>query len=307
MTHYDNPYRLFLPQSTPSKHRVFAITRDLEHGWDQLTAIASFNNRWEAVRLADALNELLAGAGLAEEFLTEALHDAPGPVRSEVQRVAEALRTETIETENPYLDALVRPSICGVMRFPLGPETQVAPATAADEDEDAAYDDYWGWITPRTAETLRTAGVVLSDDVVHDDLGGDRCLPDQLQGQGKQFRRRFAKRVDALVDDLRRGESPRPRCIAEEIALWMMLDDAEGMIGEPEIAPAGIEDLPASAHDFSFDDLRELLYQDHDFHYYFEPIGKETPLSTPITELFEPFLNPPPRNARRPSSTGLGS
>lgn len=306
MTHRDNPYRLFLPQSTPSKHRVFAITRDHDQGWDQLTAIASFNNRWEAVRLADALNELLAGAGLAGEFLTEALNGAPGPVRKEVQRVADAVRAERIETENPYLDALVRPSICGVMRFPLGPEVE-SIAAPTDEDEDAVYDDYWGWITPRTAETLRTAGVVLSDELVHEDLGGDNRLPERLHGQGRQFRRRFAKRVDALVDDIRRGESPQPRCIAEEIALWMMLEDAEWMTEEPEMAPAGIEDLPASTHDFMFEDLRESLYQDHDFHYYLAPIGKETPLPTPLTELFEPFLNPPPRKTRRPSSTELGS
>lgn len=95
-----------------------------------------------------------------------------------------------------YLDALFRPSICGVMRFPVGPTGGVDQS--ADYDSD--HPDYdWAFhacaITPRTAEALRTEGCILSDEI--DELG-DECLPPRLRGHGKPFRDKFIERVERI-------------------------------------------------------------------------------------------------------------
>ncbi|MGK8487271.1 hypothetical protein [Nocardia asiatica] len=293
---HDQPYLLFLPHSTPAKHRVFAVVD--EPGWDELRAVATFNHRWEAVRLADALNELLAGGGLASEFVAEAVTGAPGPVRAEVERIAATITTDIASKTDGgkrgrswsrYGDALIRPSICGVMRFPLGP-------TNSGEDE---YEP-WGDITPRTAGALQWAGECLADEV--SELG-DEALPPRLQGQGSVFRRKFAKSVETLVDDLSRGERPEPRCTAEEIGLWLMIGDAEALV--EDMRPAALEDLPTTEFDYAFDDIRESLYQDLDFHDFFEPVEKKTIFAESLDGLFEPFNYPPPRPRRRPSVSGL--
>lgn len=76
MTQPGSLYKLFLTQSIPSKHRVFAINKQ-PGSWDGLHAIATFETRWEEVRLADALNELLSGTGLPRLRLTPDLRSEP--------------------------------------------------------------------------------------------------------------------------------------------------------------------------------------------------------------------------------------
>ncbi|MEV0246000.1 hypothetical protein AB0H76_05345 [Nocardia sp. NPDC050712] len=304
---YHNPYKLFLPQHTPSKHRVVALYSS--DGWDELKAIATFDNRWDAVRLADALNELLAGTGLAPEFVMEAVHSAPGPVRAEVERIAEKISSD-VESDmnlfgkvhNKYLDALYRPSICGVMRFPVRSPifddsgSEIDRDTAADLDEDEYY--FETIITPRTAEALRTAGVVAADEIKHPDLSYG--LPPALEGQKPGFYKKLAQCFENLVDDLNRGDDPEPRSMGEEIALWLMLADAEEF-PDSDMEPASIRDLPESEHDYSFDELREALYQDHDFRDLLHTGKKVMGLS--LDEVFKPFRNPPPRQRRRPTAT----
>lgn len=292
MTDRHNPYKLFLPQSLPSKHRVFAI--DQRRGsWDDLHAIATFEKRWEAVRLADALNELLTGTELAPQFVDEALAIAPAPVHSQVNKIAEAISTSIYADQDRYLHALSRPSICGVMRFPLGPASGVDES--ADYDNDHPYYDlafHSRPITPRTAEALRTEGAVLSDEI--DELG-DKCLPPRLRGHGKPFRDRFIGCVDALVEDLERGEVPKPRCNAEVIALRMMLQFAEETMTEEGMMSPSINDLPPSDYDYQFNQIRDGLYEDHDVLDYFTDIGQTTIFAESVDSLFEPFPHPGPR------------
>lgn len=292
MTDLHNPYRLFLPQSIPSKHRVFAINQK-QGSWDELHAIATFETRWQAVRLADALNELLTGTELAPQFVDEALVTAPAPVRSQVNKIAEAITTSIYADQGRYLHALSRPSICGVMRFPIGPTGGVehsADYNSDHPDYDLAF--HSRPITPRTAEALRTEGAVLSDEI--DELG-DECLPPRLRGHGKPFRDRFIACVDALVDDLEHGEVPEPRCNAEEIALWMMLQFAQETVTEDGVMSPSIKDLPPSDYDYQFNQLRDDLYEDHDFRDFFTDVGKTTMFAESVDGLFEPFPHPGPR------------
>ncbi|MFD0363572.1 hypothetical protein ACFQZZ_19155 [Nocardia sp. GCM10030253] len=308
---YNNPYKLFLPQHTPSKHRVVAVYHD--DGWDELKAIATFERRWEAVRLADALNDLLQGVGLAREFLTEAIAAAPGPVRAEVERIAKTISANVEsdlklfgELNDPYLKALVRPSICGVMRFPVTSAPHDPSGNEISEDELSVLeeDDYFRptIITPRTAEMLRTSGCVIGDEVRDKDFGfGENHLPESMHGQKAKFYQRLARCFDNLVDDLERGDYPLPRSMAEEIALWSMLADARTACDElDEMQPASIRDLPESEYDYNFQDLEEALYQDHDFHGLLYP--DQNFMGLRLDEIFEPFQYPPPRPRKRPTA-----
>ncbi|MEV0544138.1 hypothetical protein [Nocardia salmonicida] len=292
MTDLRNPYKLFLTQSIPSKHRVFAI--DQRRGsWDDLHAIATFEKRWEAVRLADALNELLTGTELAPQFVDEALETAPAPVRSQVNKIAEAITTSIYADQGRYLHALSRPSICGVMRFPLGPNGGVDLSADYDNDHpdfDLAF--HSRPITPRTAEALRTEGAFLSDSI---DEVGDQCLPPRLQGHGKPFRDRLIACFDSLVDDLEHGEVPKPRCNAEVIAWWMILQFAEETITEDGLISPSINDLPPSDYDYQFNQLRDDLYEDHEVLDFFIDTGNTTVFAEIVDGLFEPFLHPGPR------------
>ncbi|MYT23345.1 hypothetical protein GTW69_24180, partial [Streptomyces sp. SID7760] len=98
-------------------------------------------------------------------------------------------------------------------------------------------------LTPRTAELLHTALVVLADQA-YDDVRylGDRFLPgfspaasevfDRLPPftwtAGHRWRRRMARAFDDLADDLVRGRAPTPACSAEEMALQLAVEDLPG-------------------------------------------------------------------------------
>ncbi|WP_194819164.1 hypothetical protein [Nocardia sp. XZ_19_385] len=274
------PYKLFLPQSTPSMHRVFAIYQD--QGWDELKAVATFDDRASAVRLADALNELLAGADLAPDFVAEALETAPRPVRAQVERIARKIESEVAAEASPtdYLDALSRPSICGVMRFPLAP---------ADPDDSI--------ITPRTAETLRYHGEIYVEEL-NALIAGDaevfrHELPTALQRQKLPFLKQFATCFDHLLECLDSGTWPEPRSMGEEIALWIMLERATEQIEEERagfeaFTSPSLNDLPKSEFDYNFDDLTESLFHDHEFRY--SVLDQPTPFENgALKHLFKPF------------------
>ncbi|MEU8894579.1 hypothetical protein [Nocardia sp. NPDC048505] len=282
------PYKLFLPQSTPSMHRVFAIYQD--RGWDELKAVATFDDRVSAVRLADALNELLAGAELAPEFVTEALAGAPRPVRAQVERIARKIEAEVADeaSATDYLDALSRPSICGVMRFPLAP---------GDEPDDEHI------ITPRTAESLRFHGETYLEEL-NALIAGDaevfrHELPTALQRQKVPFLKQFAACFDHLLECLDSGSWPEPRCMGEEIALWIMLERAAEQIEEEKagfeaFGSPSIIDLPASEFDYNFDDLMEAAFHDHEFRY--AVLDQPAPFENgALKHLFKPYSSPEPK------------
>ncbi|WP_405419669.1 hypothetical protein [Streptomyces erythrochromogenes] len=160
------------------------------------------------------------------------------------------------------------------------------------EGEDCAGDEDRGphrWqLTPRTADLLHTALLVLADQA-YDDAHhlGDRLLPDAGPGTlevldrlppltwtaDHRWRRRMARAFDDLAGDLADGHWPRPTCIAEEMALHLAVDDV----------PAHLEDLceeddhhtlPSHRDDYSHS---HLLFRDQDvlmlFHTGFTGVG----------------------------------
>ncbi|MFC9895285.1 hypothetical protein ACFVMC_16495 [Nocardia sp. NPDC127579] len=277
------PYKLFLPHSTPSVHRVFAVYQD--QGWDELKAVATFDDRASAVRLADALNELLSGAEAGPEFVAEALEAAPRPVRAQVERIAHRIESSFVHTD--YLNALARPAICGVMRFPLTPEEPDDPI-----------------ITPRTAETLRNQGELFVEELMAllDGDGSRRELPPALQRQKAPFLNQFVASFEHLLQSLDSGAWPEPRCPAEEIALWIMLERAAAQVEDERAGFAAntsqsIADLPKSDYDYNFDDLGESLFPDQRFR---ETVDHPTPFENgTLKHLFKPFTPEPTRRERR--------
>ncbi|MEW2585168.1 hypothetical protein [Streptomyces virginiae] len=130
-------------------------------------------------------------------------------------------------------------------------------------------------LTPRTAHLLHTALVVLADQA-YDDARylGDRFLRDAGSGAvevldrlppftwtaGRRWRRRMARAFDDLADDLAGGRRPAPACIAEEMALYLAIQDAPAH--QEELGPE--EDhhrLQVCEDDYS---SARLLPQDHD-------------------------------------------
>ncbi|MEV7562851.1 hypothetical protein [Streptomyces sp. NPDC089795] len=99
------------------------------------------------------------------------------------------------------------------------------------------------WLTPRTADLLHTALVVLADQAYDDARHlGDRFLPDAGPAASevlerlppftwradRRWRRRMARAFDDLADDLARGHRPTPACTAEEQALRLAVEDVPG-------------------------------------------------------------------------------
>ncbi|MFI5642165.1 hypothetical protein ACIA8H_32795 [Streptomyces goshikiensis] len=98
-------------------------------------------------------------------------------------------------------------------------------------------------LTPRTADLLHTALVVLADQAYDDAQHlGDRSLFDAGPAAaevfdrlspltwtaGHRWRRRMARAFDDLADDLVRGQIPTPACTAEKTALRLALEDVPG-------------------------------------------------------------------------------
>ncbi|MEW2259747.1 hypothetical protein ACFY64_34830 [Streptomyces collinus] len=143
-----------------------------------------------------------------------------------------------------------------------------------------------GWqLTPRTADLLHTALVLLADQA-YDDAHrlGDQFLPDADATTWEVFdrlppltwtadhrwRRRMARAFDDLAADLARGKWPEPTCTAEEMALHLAIEDAPTHLEDrPPTDPH--HTLPEHGDDYSWDDCSDLLFQDHDVLMLFDP------------------------------------
>ncbi|MFG3076354.1 hypothetical protein [Streptomyces sp. NPDC048225] len=143
-----------------------------------------------------------------------------------------------------------------------------------------------GWqLTPRTADLLHTALVLLADQA-YDDAHrlGDQFLPDANATTWEVFdrlpaltwtadhrwRRRMARAFDDLAADLGRGKWPEPTCTAEEMALHLAIEDAPTHLEDrPPTDPH--HTLPEHGDDYSWDDCSDLLFQDHDVLMLFDP------------------------------------
>jgi hypothetical protein len=199
--------------------------------------------------------------------------------------------------------------------------TRDCPCKGEDEDCEEC-----GWqLTPRTADLLHTALVVLADQAYDDaQCLGDQFLSDADSATWEVFdrlppltwtadhrwRRRMARAFDDLAGDLAKGNWPNPTCTAEEMALHLAIEDAPTYL-EDRPEEDDHDALPRHEDDYSWDSCSDLLFQDHDvlmlFHSKFTGIeDPENPVnqSMGVGDLreaawFTPFDNRSIRDPRR--------
>ena len=195
----------------------------------------------------------------------------------------------------------------------------------SDQDrEDPEDPDELERPTPRQAAQLHACLCVMSDHVRLDieshrgkpvtfdnRLDWDRLadLPVATWRQNITWRRRFLACVDDLIRDLEEGEVPIPRCVGEEVALRLAIDEASDW-GAEEFREWRIDTLPEDPDDRDWDLVMDCLFQDMDVEMILWPgplLGRweraaEVERHTPIDYLppawFEWFLNVEPRQGR---------
>lgn len=160
-------------------------------------------------------------------------------------------------------------------------------------------------IAPRTRHLLMVAAEMLPDqgreDIDEDDparwLLFDR-YPRITHGRDAGWRRRALRAYGDLAAIINSGQFPRPGCTAEEMALWLIIELAAAFEQDRDAWPtiwSELQALPATADDFNWDELREDLFEDHDFLMLYSPDldGIEDPLDHVNTQLrIGPYLRP---------------
>lgn len=164
------------------------------------------------------------------------------------------------------------------------------------------------WITPRTAAWLWVAAGLLVDRLTEDlaagHVGGTGSavhdgefvrLPRVARGRDFGWRYRFIQAVRDLGGDLAAGRPPVPRCTAEEMALYLIIQDAPDL---PEVAGEYLTELcaplPATERDGDWDMLDQVLFQDHDVRMLLSPAldGIEDPADPTHRSLGMGLLQP---------------
>src|SRR6266540_397758 len=276
-------YLAFLPMHTPSKHRVLALV-DRGDG-EVVEAVATFPDPAAAVTLADGLTGALLRQVDAQTRVTAGLDGAPDSVRGAVTTLLADLAGGGADDE-PQLSriavALRRAFGAGFDRFPThgcptdcpvcttGCRTGCADCPACRDDE-CDICDLPPTVTPRTAAVLHHIAGLLADEVYDDAERGqfpgqaapeDMVLPEVVRGQHQHVFRRMARAFDDLAGDLAAGRLPLPACMAEEIALDILIEQARDTGGDLiDDGMIKLGRLPSSAHDFAWDHLQDVLFQ----------------------------------------------
>lgn len=182
-------------------------------------------------------------------------------------------------------------------------------------------------LTPRTAAGLWAAGQLEADEAYEDvvqqgdepvDADGEWLVFDEYPRitwrQDAVWRRQAARAFDDLVADLAAGEWPQPHSPGEEMALHLMLRYAEAAVddGWAVFDDEPLMHLPTHPGDFDWGLATEVLFQDTDILWIFDPEhdGAEDPDNDLNRGLaigdyrpqawFTPFDNMDPRDGRRP-------
>ncbi|MEV8415569.1 hypothetical protein AB0P45_18395 [Streptomyces niveus] len=205
------------------------------------------------------------------------------------------------------------------MGHELGSETWDPNAEWDEEDEEP-----WQ-MTARTSRILSCNLEILAD-MAHDELTelGDQpvsqnsfgiffaLLPASTWNQPRHWRRGVLRALDDLNEDITLGRSPHPRCAAEELALHFALQSASAMTcDEPDLVAEFTQGLPEQQGDYDWDVCSDLLFQDHDVLFLYDPMlqGLEHP-DNPLNQRmgigdlrpegwFEEFGNTSPRDPSR--------
>lgn len=176
-------------------------------------------------------------------------------------------------------------------------------APPAPDDEDYEENSEPWAPTPRTLKVLEAA-LDIACDMTYDEIeehGGKPMkagkvnkgwyfmlgyLPSQAWRQTRRWRREFARCYDDLANDIRTGQTPRPTCTGEELALHIALLHASAMtLDEMDFVDELTTGLPESSQDFDWDACKDLLFEDHDVLWLYWPwmSGIEDP-ANPINE-----------------------
>ena len=192
------------------------------------------------------------------------------------------------------------------------------------DPEDPEDPDAFERPTPRQAAVLHACLEAMSEQVRFDieKHGGrpvtfdnrlDWCLlaglPVATWRQKLAWRRRFRACIDDLIGDLEAGEPPIPRCVGQEVALRLAVEEVSDW-GEGDFRDPTIDELPADPDDDEWDFVLDALFQDLDVDVILWPgsleglwedpaaIERYGPADYRPAAWFEWFLNVEPRPRR---------
>lgn len=147
--------------------------------------------------------------------------------------------------------------------------------------------DCGSWtLTPRTADILYSALSMMADEAYDDVENGEQpvidrddawvffsTLPKVTWKMPVQWRRLMARACDDLAGDLEAGRQPSPRCLAEEIALILALENEAQVHLEmtQDREDGDHEELPKHRDDYDWHFCLEILLEDHDVMLLFDP------------------------------------
>lgn len=136
-------------------------------------------------------------------------------------------------------------------------------------------------LTPRTAAALWCAAQLLSDQAYDDiETHGSEPVTDRQRWnvfgdypiftwkQDAQWRRQAARAFDDLAGDLAAGREPLRTCPAEEMALYLTLDLAEGIAADTQLPLVELlRTLPEHPDDLDWGTAKDQLLLDTDVDY----------------------------------------
>lgn len=129
-----------------------------------------------------------------------------------------------------------------------------------DRDTDEGYDNSpWG-LGPQMALRLIFAGQLLADNDYPQGFPIGENPDPVLTARCVQC---FRDLVGRLSDPVTHGDGQLPRCTGDEIALWTMIDVAEGIHIDEDPDPT----LDRFVEDVDFDYVRDACFEDHDFRF----------------------------------------
>ncbi|MFJ9632792.1 hypothetical protein ACIRU8_34315 [Streptomyces sp. NPDC101175] len=175
----------------------------------------------------------------------------------------------------------------GVDRRPVPDELAPLPAPPELESDDDDWDDETDY--GPTVRTLRVLEVALDliADMANQALGEITDRPVDLDDnyasvfsdlpvltwrRDAQWRRQMVRCFDDLADDIRAGKWPQPKCTGEEMAIHLAIDHASSMVvDEPELITEFVEGLPPHHNDWDWSLCIDVLLEDIDVLFLYEP------------------------------------
>ena len=133
-------------------------------------------------------------------------------------------------------------------------------------------------MTPRQALAIESAARTFSDEegFTWEDLAAGRlrltqaapfCLlpADVLLDTNDAWRSRLLDTFADIAERISAGRVPWPRCVAEEVALYLSITEAQEVPLEENFGPETVAQLDDHGADDDLDGPLEHLFQDHDF------------------------------------------